>query len=186
MAPADENECQQMLSTGFAYNGPSAIRYPRGTGPGARIDKSAPVIPIGKSETVINGTDIAIIAVGSMVQPAVVVGQQLGATVVNLRFVKPLDQSALTQVASKHRFLITIEENAISGGAGSAINDYLISENLAIPILNLGIPDRFIEQGSREECLAACGLDTSGIMLAIKNFLDQHTCGTLAVIQKVP
>lgn len=177
MAPADENECQQMLSTGFAHDGPSAIRYPRGTGPGARIDKNPPALPIGKSETVINGNDVAIIAVGSMVQPAVIVGQQLGATVVNLRFVKPLDEAMLAKVASKHRYLITIEENAISGGAGSAINDFLISENLSIPILNLGIPDRFIEQGTRDECLAACGLDSSGIMLAIKNFLDQHTCG---------
>lgn len=178
MAPADENECRQMLSTGFAYNGPSAIRYPRGTGPGAGIDKQAPLLPIGKSETVINGNDIAIIAVGSMVHPATVVGQQLGATVVNLRFIKPLDEAALISVASKHRLLVTVEENAVAGGAGSAINDYLISQNLPNPILNLGIPDRFIEQGSREECLAACGLDTSGIMLAIKNFLNQHACGS--------
>ncbi len=178
MAPADENECRQMLSTGFAYDGPSAVRYPRGTGPGAHIDKQAPLIPIGKSETVINGNDIAIIAVGSMVHPATVVGQQLGATVVNLRFVKPLDEAALANIASKHRLLVTIEENAIAGGAGSAINDYLLSQNLSIPILNLGIPDRFIEHGSREECLAACGLDTSGIMLAIKNFLNQHACGS--------
>ena len=177
MAPADENECRQMLSTGFEYDGPSAIRYPRGTGPGARIDKNAAALPVGKSEIVINGNNIAIVAVGSMVQPAVAVGQELGATVVNLRFVKPLDETMLAKLASTHQYLITIEENAITGGAGSAITDYLVSENLTIPILTLGIPDRFIEQGTREECLAACGLDTSGIMLAIKDFLDKHTCG---------
>ena len=177
MAPADENECHQMLSTGFAYDGPSAIRYPRGTGPGARVDKDAPLIPIGKSETVIKGKDVAIIAAGSMVHPAVEAGQQLGATVVNLRFVKPLDEAMLDSIASSHRLLVTIEENAIAGGAGSAINDYLVSHNHPIPVLNLGIPDRFIEQGTREECLAACGLDTSGIILAINNFLEQHACG---------
>ena len=178
MAPADENECRQMLSTGFNFNGPSAIRYPRGTGPGNRIDKDAPLLPIGKSETVIKGNDVAIIAVGSMVHPALVVGQQLGATVVNLRFIKPLDQKTLQNIAAKHRMIITVEENAVAGGAGSAINDYLISQNISIPILNLGIPDHFIEQGTREECLAACGLDSSGIMAAIKNFMDQHACGS--------
>jgi len=176
MAPADENECHQMLSTGFAYDGPSAVRYPRGTGPGVRVDKNAPLLPIGKSETVIKGHDVAIIAVGTMVHPAIVAGQQLGASVVNLRFVKPLDEAMLNNIAATHRLLITIEENAVAGGAGSAINDYLASQNHPIPILNLGIPDRFIEQGTREECLSACGLDTSGIMLAIKNFLEQHAC----------
>jgi len=177
MAPADENECRQMLSTGFAYDGPSAIRYPRGNGPGTRVDKDAALLPIGKSETVIKGNDIAIIAVGSMVHPAILAGQQLGATVINLRFVKPLDETMLGAIAASHRYLITIEENAVAGGAGSAINDFLARQSHSIPILNLGIPDRFIEQGTREECLTACGLDTSGIILAIRNFLDQHACG---------
>lgn len=176
MAPADENECRQMLSTGFAYDGPSAIRYPRGTGPGVRVDKNAPLIPVGKSETVIKGNDVAIIAVGSMVHPALVVGQELGATVVNLRFIKPLDEKNLIDIASRHRLIITIEENAVAGGAGSAINDYLISQNISIPILNLGIPDQFIEQGTREQCLSACGLDSSGIMAAVKSFMEQHAC----------
>lgn len=178
MAPADENECWQMLSTGFAYDGPSAIRYPRGIGPGIRVEKDATRLPVGESETVINGNEIAIIAVGSMVHPSIVVGQQLGATVVNLRFIKPLDEKTLSQVASKHRLLVTVEENAVTGGAGSAINDYLISQDIHIPILNLGIPDQFIEQGTREECLTACGLDSSGIMTAIKNFMEQHGCGS--------
>jgi 1-deoxy-D-xylulose-5-phosphate synthase len=176
MAPADENECRHMLYTGFMYQGPSAIRYPRGRGPGARIDKDMQALPIGKAETVIKGKSIAIVAAGSMVQPAVIVGQQLGATVVNLRFIKPLDETLLIQLATNHDYLITVEENAIEGGAGSAINEFLVSQHLAIPVLNLGIPDQFIEQGTREECLAACGLDSSGIMLAIKNFLAKQSC----------
>jgi len=176
MAPADENECRQMLTTGFQHNGPSAVRYPRGKGPGARVASEMQALEIGKAETVINGKDIAIVAVGSMVQPATAVGQKLGATVVNLRFIKPLDDELLLQLTASHRYLVTVEENAIEGGAGSAINEYLASANIAIPVLNLGIPDRFIEQGTREECLTACGLDSSGIMLAVKNFLTGHTC----------
>ncbi|WP_455223371.1 1-deoxy-D-xylulose-5-phosphate synthase [Kaarinaea lacus] len=176
MAPADENECRRMLTTGFQHNGPSAVRYPRGKGPGARVTSDMRELPIGKAETVIKGKDVAIVAVGSMVQPALAVGQKLGATVVNLRFIKPLDEQLLLELAANHRYLITVEENAIEGGAGSAINEFLASANVTIPILNLGIPDQFIEQGTREECLTACGLDSSGIMLAIKNFLVRHSC----------
>jgi 1-deoxy-D-xylulose-5-phosphate synthase len=176
MAPADENECRQMLTTGFQHNGPSAVRYPRGKGPGARVSSDLQALTIGKAETVIKGKDVAIVAVGSMVQPATTVGQKLGATVVNLRFIKPLDEQLLLQLTASHRYLVTVEENAIEGGAGSAINEFLASANIAIPVLNLGIPDRFIEQGTREECLTACGLDSSGIMLAVKNFLTRHTC----------
>ena len=178
MAPADENECRRMLTTGFQHNGPSAVRYPRGKGPGARVSSDLQALTIGKAETIIKGKDVAIVAVGSMVQPATAVGQKLGATVVNLRFIKPLDEQLLLQLTASHRYLVTVEENAIEGGAGSAINEYLASANIAIPVLNLGIPDRFIEQGTREECLTACGLDSSGIMLAVNNFLSaRHTCG---------
>jgi len=176
MAPADENECRQMLYTGFQYPGPSAVRYPRGTGPGTRVESVMRALEIGKAETLITGKDFAIIAVGSMVHPALSAGQQLGATVVNLRFVKPLDQALLTQLAAQYDYLVTVEENALEGGAGSAINELLASENITIPILNLGIPDHFIEQGTREQCLAACGLDTSGIILAINRFLAKHSC----------
>jgi len=176
MAPADENECRQMLYTGFQYNGPSAVRYPRGKGPGARVAPAMQALDIGKAQTLFNGKDIAIVAVGSMVPAAMAAGQKLGATVVNLRFIKPLDEQLLLHLASNHRYLVTVEENAIHGGAGSAINEYLASVNVTIPILNLGIPDRFIEQGTREQCLTACGLDTSGIMRGIKSFLSQHAC----------
>jgi 1-deoxy-D-xylulose-5-phosphate synthase len=176
MAPADENECRQMLSTGFQHNGPSAVRYPRGKGPGTLVSNELQALPIGKAETVIKGKDIAIIAVGSMVHPAITAGQELGATVVNLRFIKPLDEELLLQLAATHSYLVTVEENAIEGGAGSAINELLAAQGGSIPILNLGIPDQFIEQGTRDECLAACGLDTSGIITAIQKFLTEHTC----------
>jgi len=176
MAPANENECRQMLTTGFQYHGPSAVRYPRGKGPGVRVENDFQALPIGKAETVISGKEIAIIAVGSMLQPSLAVGQKLGASVVNLRFIKPLDEKLLLELAANHRVLVTVEENAIEGGAGSAINEFLASANVTIPILNLGIPDRFIEQGTREECLTACGLDSSGILLAVKNFMAQHAC----------
>jgi len=176
MAPADENECRHMLTTGFQYHGPSAVRYPRGKGPGVRVENDLQALPIGKAETVINGKEIAVIAVGSMLQPSLAVGQKLGATVVNLRFIKPMDEKLLLELATNHRVLVTVEENAIEGGAGSAINEFLASANITIPVLNLGIPDRFIEQGTREECLTACGLDSSGIMLAVKNFMAQHSC----------
>jgi len=176
MAPADENECRHMLTTGFQYHGPSAVRYPRGKGPGVRVENDLHALPIGKAETVINGKEIAVIAVGSMLQPSLAVGQKLGATVVNLRFIKPMDEKLLLELATNHRVLVTVEENAIEGGAGSAINEFLASANITIPVLNLGIPDRFIEQGTREECLTACGLDSSGIMLAVKNFMAQHSC----------
>jgi 1-deoxy-D-xylulose-5-phosphate synthase len=176
MAPADENECRQMLYTGFLHDGPAAVRYPRGKGPGASIDKTMTALEIGKAQTVISGKDIAIVAVGSMVTPATIVGQQLGATVVNLRFIKPLDEQLLSKLASSHRYLVTIEENAVEGGAGSAIDEYLASMGIEIPLLNLGIPDQFIEHGTREECLAACGLNTSGIMASIKDFLAKQAC----------
>jgi len=176
MAPTDENECRHMLTTGFQYHGPSAVRYPRGKGPGVRVENDLQALPIGKAETVINGKEIAVIAVGSMLQPSLAVGQKLGATVVNLRFIKPMDEKLLLELATNHRVLVTVEENAIEGGAGSAINEFLASANITIPVLNLGIPDRFIEQGTREECLTACGLDSSGIMLAVKNFMAQHSC----------
>jgi len=176
MAPADENECRQMLSTGFQHDGPSAVRYPRGKGPGTRVAKELQTLPIGKAETIIKGKKVAIVAVGSMVHPAITAGQDLGATVVNLRFIKPLDEALLTQLAATHDYLVTVEENAIEGGAGSAINELFAAQENSIPILNLGIPDQFIEHGTRDECLAACGLDTSGIITAIQQFLTEHTC----------
>jgi 1-deoxy-D-xylulose-5-phosphate synthase len=173
MAPADENECRQMLYTGFKHQGPASVRYPRGKGPGVEIVEEFSLLPIGKAEVKRQGQRLAILAFGSMVTPAVAVGEKLDATVVNMRFVKPLDEALILELAASHDYVVTVEENVIPGGAGAAVNEFLISQHKLLPILNLGLPDRFIEQGSREECLAVCGLDEAGISAAIDSFLAQ-------------
>jgi len=171
MAPADENECRQMLYTGFKHPGPAAVRYPRGKGPGVEIVEEMSCLPIGKAEVKRQGKQVAILAFGSMVAPALAAGETLDATVVNMRFVKPLDEDLILQMVKTHDCLVTVEENTVAGGAGSAINEFLIRQHSLLPILNLGLPDRFVEQGSREECLSACGLDEDGILASIKGFL---------------
>lgn len=171
MAPADENECRQMLSTGYHYKGPASVRYPRGKGPGVKVAGNLDTIPIGKSELRLAGKSIAILAWGSMVAPALVVGAKLGATVVNMRFVKPMDEKIITQLAKTHSTLITIEENALSGGAGSRVNCLLQAHKILLPVLNIALPDTFVEQGTREELLAECGLDTAGILGKISKFV---------------
>ena len=170
MAPADENECRQMLTTGYLHEGPAAVRYPRGKGPGAAVDKALEALPVGKGEIRHQGSRIAILAWGSMVTPALAVGKQLGATVVNMRFIKPLDEQLLLDLAKSIEIFVTIEENVISGGAGSAVNNFLQKQHILMPVLNIGLPDSFIEQGTREELLAICGLDIQGITAQIETF----------------
>jgi 1-deoxy-D-xylulose-5-phosphate synthase len=170
MAPADENECRQMLTTGYLHEGPAAVRYPRGKGPGAVVEKALDALPVGKGEIRHQGSRIAILAWGSMVTPALVVGKQLGATVVNMRFIKPLDEELLLKLAKSVEVFVTIEENVISGGAGSAVNNFLQKQHILMPVLNIGLPDSFIEQGTREELLAICGLDVQGITNQIETF----------------
>ena len=170
MAPADENECRKMLTTGYLHEGPAAVRYPRGKGPGAVVDKALDALPVGKGEIRHQGSRIAILAWGSMVTPALVVGKKLGATVVNMRFIKPLDEELLLELAKSVEVFVTIEENVISGGAGSAVNNFLQKQHILMPVLNIGLPDSFIEQGTREELLAICGLDVQGITNQIETF----------------
>ena len=170
MAPADENECRQMLTTGYLHEGPAAVRYPRGKGPGAVVDKALDSLPVGKGEIRHQGSRIAILAWGSMVTPALAVGKQLGATVVNMRFIKPLDEQLLLDLAKSIEIFVTIEENVISGGAGSAVNNFLQKQHILMPVLNIGLPDSFIEQGTREELLGICGLDIQGITAQIEIF----------------
>jgi len=173
MAPADENECRKMLTTGLAHNGPAAVRYPRGTGPGTMAERALDTLPIGKGEIRRQGKKIAILAFGSMVTPALEAGELLDATVVNMRFVKPLDEDLILRLASQHQYLVTVEENTVKGGAGSAVNEYLISIGKLLPVLNLGLPDRYIEHGSREELLSEAELDPDGIYRNIEHFLQQ-------------
>lgn len=171
MAPADENECRQMLTTGFLHNGPASVRYPRGKGPGIVIEKNLTTLPIAKAEIRHSGSRIAVLAWGSMVAPASTAGKQLGATVVNMRFIKPLDEQLILELAKNHETFITIEENVIAGGAGSAINEFLQAQQILMPVLNIGLPDSFVEQGSREELLALCGLDVQGILTQVEKFV---------------
>src|SRR5450830_1211078 len=163
MAASDENECRRMLTTGFMYNGPAAVRYPRGAGIGAAIDPALTSIEIGKGELRRQGTKVAILAFGSMVAPAVKAGEELDATVANMRFVKPLDVELLRQLAASHDYLVTVEEGSIMGGAGAAVAEALAAEGIVKPLLMLGLPDRFIDHGDPATLLAGVGLDAKGI-----------------------
>jgi 1-deoxy-D-xylulose-5-phosphate synthase len=171
MVPADENECRQMLYTASTVNGPAAVRYPRGTGPGVPVSKEMSALPIGKAEIRREGrSGLALLAFGPLVESALRVAERLDATVVNMRFVKPLDENLVLKIAARHRALITLEENVVAGGAGSAIGELLASEGIAMPLMHIGIPDRFIEHGSREECLAAAGLDPASVAAAVEHW----------------
>ncbi|MFI3188952.1 1-deoxy-D-xylulose-5-phosphate synthase [Crenothrix sp. D3] len=170
MAPADENECRQMLYTGFIHQGPASVRYPRGKGPGVAVESTMTELPIGKADIRHQGSRIAILAWGSMVTPALAAGKQLNATVVNMRFVKPIDEALLLELAKTHDVFVTVEENVLAGGAGSAANDFLQAKRILMPVLNIGLPDSFVEQGTREELLALCGLNTQGLIEQIEGF----------------
>jgi len=167
MAPADENECRQMLYTGFQHDGPAAVRYPRGRGPGAEVHAQMSALPLGVGELRRNGKRIAILSFGSLLDQALAAGEALDATVANMRFVKPLDVTLARELAESHDLIVTVEDNAVMGGAGSAVNEALAALGLRTPVLNLGLPDRFVEHGSREELLAECGLDTQGLVASI-------------------
>jgi 1-deoxy-D-xylulose-5-phosphate synthase len=173
MAPADENECRQMLYTGFQHQGPAAVRYPRGTGPGQTVVKDMQVIPTGKAEVVKRGSGVAILAFGSSLEPCAEVASRIGATLVNMRFVKPLDAEVITEMAHSHNLLVTVEENAVIGGAGSGVNELLAASGVTVNILNIGIPDRYIEHGSRQDCLASAELDVTGIFKQVNKRLEK-------------
>lgn len=168
MAPADENECRHMLYTGFQLDQPAAVRYPRGKGPGVAVEKEMRMLPIGKAQLRRQGERIALLAYGAMVTPAMEAAEELNATVVNMRFVKPLDEDMLLKLADTHEFLVTIEDNVVAGGAGSAVNECLACHAKQNLMLNLGLPDALIETGSRDEMLSEAGLDMTGILQAIE------------------
>jgi 1-deoxy-D-xylulose-5-phosphate synthase len=169
MTPSDENECRQMLYTAFQMNTPVAVRYPRGTGPGVAVQKEMTALPVGRGEVRREGKGgIAILAFGSMVAPALAAAEEFDATVANMRFVKPLDVDLVRELAANHTLLVTIEENVIMGGAGSAVLESLQQQGCMVPVLQLGLPDRFIEQGDPAVQLASIGLDAAGIAASIR------------------
>lgn len=171
MVPTDENECRQMLSTAFRLDTPCAVRYPRGTGPGVAVQKNLQTIPVGKGEVRREGKKVAILAFGSMLAPALQAAEKLDASVANMRFVKPLDEELILKLAREHGLLVTIEENTIQGGAGSAVAECLARHGICIPLLHLGLPDEFLEQGDPLQMLVDCGLDANGIAGSISKKL---------------
>ena len=171
-APSDENECRQMLYTAYQYPGPAAIRYPRGTGPRALIADELVQMPIGKAREVRSGKQVAILNFGALLPHALLAANQLNATVVDMRWVKPMDTKIIETLADEYDLLVTLEDNAISGGAGSGVNQCLVERHLLVGVLNLGIPDAFIEHGASEEQHAWIGLDGPGIERAIKAKLN--------------
>ena len=174
MAPSDENECRQMLYTGFRYPGPAAVRYPRDSGSGAAIEQCMQEIAIGKSRLLRQGKDVAILAFGSMVEPCRGVAQRLDATLIDMRFVKPLDREAIVAAATRHACLVTVEENAVAGGAGAGVIELLAAEGMQLPTLNIGLADCFIQHGTRSECLHLAGLDSDGIQARIVRFMGSE------------
>jgi 1-deoxy-D-xylulose-5-phosphate synthase len=176
MVPADENECRQMLHTAVQLGTPAAVRYPRGTGPGVKIVQELSSLPVGKGQVVREGrSGLAIIALGPMVSLLHPVAERLDATLVNLRFVKPLDQDLVLEMAAHHSHLVTAEENVLQGGAGAAILEVLAQAGVERPVLRLGIPDQFIEHGSRNDNLNAAGLDPATMQARIEAFISHHS-----------
>jgi len=173
MAPSDENECRQMLYTAFTHNGPAAVRYPRGSGKGAEIAKAMTAIPLGKGEVRRRGKKVAILAFGSMLQPALDAAEGLDATVANMRFVKPLDAQLVKELASTHDVLVTVEEHQVMAGAGSAVCELLAKECIEKQVLIIGLPDRFIDHGDPGRLLASVGLDAAGIQNSIRNVISE-------------
>jgi 1-deoxy-D-xylulose-5-phosphate synthase len=171
MAPADENECRQMLFTGTTLTSPSVIRYPRGTGPGVPLVAEMTALPVGQAQLRREGrSGLAIFAFGALVDSAQKIAERLDATIVNMRFIKPLDEKMIASVAARHRAIITIEENAVLGGAGSGVSEVLAAAGIQVPTLHIGIPDRFIEHGTRETCLAHAGLDFAGLTASVEKW----------------
>ena len=173
MAPSDENETRQLLYTGYQFNGPAAVRYPRGTGTGAVIDKTMTALPIGKGLMKRQGSKVAILNFGTLLGSALQAGEQLDATVADMRFVKPLDKEMILSLASSHELLVTLEENSIAGGAGSAVSEFLAEQAVVMPILQLGLPDQFIDHANHQQQLEMVGLNAQQILSRIQERLDR-------------
>ncbi len=168
MAPADENECRQMLYTGFQLDTPAAVRYPRGSGAGVAVQEAMMALPIGKAEVRREGRRVAILAFGPLLNVALEAANEIDATVVNMRFVKPLDDALVAHVARTHALVVTLEDNVVMGGAGSAVSESIAAQGLAVPLLHLGLPDRFVDHGDQHQLLAHVGLDRDGVLASIR------------------
>ncbi|MDW3096346.1 MAG: 1-deoxy-D-xylulose-5-phosphate synthase [Gammaproteobacteria bacterium] len=176
MAPANECETRQMLQTGFEINGPSAIRYPRGIGPGSTVRNNFETLEIGRADQVREGKNIAILSFGSTLASALDAANQINATVINMRFVKPIDDEMIVRIANSHTLIVTVEDNVVMGGAGSAVNEVVAAQQISVKLLNLGLPDHFQEHGTREELLADAGLDSASITARINKIYPLRDC----------
>ncbi|OJT01297.1 1-deoxy-D-xylulose-5-phosphate synthase [Marinobacter nauticus] len=183
MTPSDENETRQLLHTGLQYHGPAAVRYPRGTGPGAEIQQALSALPLGKGRVVREGARVAILNFGTLLGSALEAADSLNATVADMRFVKPLDESLVLELAEQHDLLVTLEENVVAGGAGSAVTECLNKREVMLPVLQLGLPDRFVDHGKHGELLKECGLDPEGIRSAIASRIDRLGNAALTAIK---
>ncbi|WP_297324492.1 1-deoxy-D-xylulose-5-phosphate synthase [Nitrosomonas sp.] len=173
MAPSDENECRQMLYTAFKLDTPSAVRYPRGTGTGVQVQREMQALPIGRGEIRRQGKKIAFLAFGSMLTPCLEAAEELNATVANMRFIKPLDDDLVASLAASHDLLVTVEENTVMGGAGGAVTESLNSQRIGAQVLQLGLPDIFIDQGDPAQMLVDCGLDKNGLIKSVRSILPE-------------
>ena len=172
MAPSDENETRQLLYTGFIHQGPAAVRYPRGTGPGVQIDQAMTAVPIGKGIMRRTGAQVAILNFGTTLASAMEAAEHLNASVADMRFVKPIDEALIRQLAADHQLLVTVEENSVAGGAGTAVSEFLAAQGIVMPVLHIGLPDRFIDHGKHHEQLGMAGLDCAGIVHSIEQRLS--------------
>jgi 1-deoxy-D-xylulose-5-phosphate synthase len=174
MAPADENECRRMLKTAYEHSGPVLVRYPRGTGPGVAVDRSAPALAIGRGELRRRGRVVAVLSFGTTLETALAVGEALNASVANMRFVKPLDEQLVLELADAHELLVTLEENAVQGGAGSAVDEVLLAAGRRLAVINQGLPDRFIDHATQAEQREAAGLDATHVLARIRDVLGER------------
>jgi len=168
MVPSDEDECRQMLYTGYQHLGPAAVRYPRGAGTGIAAQQQMQLLPLGKAKVVRKGEKLAILAFGTLLTACEKAAEQLNATLVDMRFVKPLDEALLTELANNHSHFVSVEDNAIMGGAGSAVNEFVASTKLNVRCTNLGLPDQFIKHGTQQQIYAELALDSDGILASIQ------------------
>ncbi len=181
--PSDEAECRNMLFSAYQHKGLTAVRYPRGAGCGAIEESAMQAIPLGTGVVRRKGQHVAILCFGTLLQTALEAAEILNATVVNMRFVKPLDHKLIEAIAGTHQVIVTLEENVVAGGAGSGVNEFLCAQQIGLPVLNLGLPDRYVEHGSQRELLKECGLDATGLIESINNFytLDHDNTDALTM-----
>ena len=171
MAPSDENETRQLLYTGYMHSGPAAVRYPRGTGPGAVIEQQMTALPLGKGLMARKGAGVAILNFGTLLATGLEVAERLNASVADMRFVKPIDEQLIRDLAESHQLLVTLEENSTAGGAGSAVSEFLAEQGIVMPVLHLGLPDHFVDHGNHSQQLESIGLDSAAILAAIEKRL---------------